>query len=261
MINPKSYVICTTPRSGSNLLCDLLAASKVMGNPQEFLNVDSMLSPFCKKNGLVDTESKVNLESYIKLVMEKFSSQNQVFGMKALFDQLEPFLELNSTRQFLQNSKFIWLVRQDVLAQAVSMYIAQATDEWTSLNEENNRQQENKNRRDTLKYNQEKIDKKLKYLTRYNLKWLEFFAINKIEYLTVFYEDIFKNPTLACQDICRFCGVETDYSFPMEKAKFKKQGDQINETFITTFSENSGLNLKNISPTFELDIKGVKLIE
>ena len=36
----RSYVICTTARSGSNLVCDYLAKTGRLGRPTEFFNPD-----------------------------------------------------------------------------------------------------------------------------------------------------------------------------------------------------------------------------
>ena len=127
------YVICTTPRSGSNLLCNLLESSGVMGYPKEFLNLDSVVLPFAQRNNLVDSESRIYLDSYLEQVVKKFSSRNNVFGMKLLFDQFEPYMQLNVIRQFIPRFKFIWLLRKDVLSQAISQHIAKETNEWTSF--------------------------------------------------------------------------------------------------------------------------------
>ena len=39
-----SYVICTSPRSGSTLLCKLLAATGVSGNPESYFHEPSVSS-------------------------------------------------------------------------------------------------------------------------------------------------------------------------------------------------------------------------
>ncbi len=252
----KFYVICATPRSGSSMLCNLLASSKVMGNPREVLNVDSILG-FCNRHNLTDAESRIVIEKYLTSVVEKRSSQNGVFGMKLLFDQLEPFLEMQAIKLFLRQFKFIWLVRKDVVAQAVSMYIAQTTKEWTSLNEDENRKKEEKSRRENLGYDEKKIDNCVKRLTRHNLRWLEFFSVNQIEYLQVEYENITRESNRECKKICNFCQVETNYQFSLEDVKFKKQGNMINEKLAETFRQKSLININIDSSVQELERKGL----
>ena len=38
MAKYESYVLCTSPRSGSTLLCKLLAATGVAGNPDSYFH-------------------------------------------------------------------------------------------------------------------------------------------------------------------------------------------------------------------------------
>src|SRR5436309_2455443 len=120
------YAVCTTPRSGSNLLCDLLEGSREMGCPREFFNLQSFVVPFAEHHGLIE-DSRVPFDRYLDQVVDVFSTSNGVFGTKLLFDQFEPYMALASVRSFLKSCKFIWLIRKDVVAQAVSMYIANAT--------------------------------------------------------------------------------------------------------------------------------------
>lgn len=256
----KFYVICTTPRSGSNLLCNLLESSGVMGHPKEFLNLNSVILPFANRHNLINLdESRIYLDHYLNSAVDKFSSKNNVFGMKLLFDQFEPYMELNNVRQFLQNFKFVWLFRKDVLSQAVSMHIAKETDEWTYMNEQNNQEQEKKNRRDLVEYDEQKINKFLKKLAKDNLNWVEFFSINQVDYLPVTYEDILLDANQVCHSICDFCGVETSHKFSTSQAKFKKQGNNINEKFMTTFRQNSIMNIAKMTESYEIEIRGNKL--
>lgn len=234
----KFYVICTTPRSGSNLLCDLLWSSGVMGKPQEYLNPDACLLPFAQQYNLFEEESRLCFETYLKCVIENFSSENNVFGMKFLFDQFEPMMELEALQQLMPHCQFIWLVRRDTIAQAVSMYIAKCTNDWNS-------HQEDKTKRSCIEYNEEAIRFFVEYLLTLNLKWLEFFSINKLEYLTLYYEDILVKTDPFCHQICQYCQIDYPGNFSLQKATLKKQGDLLNEQFVEKFRLNSSFNIFN----------------
>lgn len=255
------YVICTTPRSGSNLLCNLLESSGAMGQPKEFLNLDSVILPFAQRNNLIDSESQIYLDTYLDQVVKKFSSKNNVFGMKLLFDQFEPYMELNAIRKFIPQFKFIWLLRKDVLSQAISQHIARETNEWTSFNERNNQEKEHKSRREFVDYDENKINRFLKKLAKDNLNWIEFFSVNQLDYLPVTYEDLLKNTNQVCHNICDFCGVKTDYQFSLQQASFKKQGDEINERFGAVFRKDSAMNLAKQTENQEIQLRGIKLAD
>lgn len=260
-MNKKKYVICTTARSGSNLLCDLLESSQSLGCPREILNVQSMLIPFSKKHSLFDNESQITMNNYLNRLVDRLSSENNVFGMKILFDQLEPFLYSKAVKHFLQprtnKLKFIWLVRRDIIAQAVSMYIATITNEWTSSDEAENQE---KKLRNQVQYDRDKIDYYVKELTEQNLKWLVFFAINQIDYLQVFYEDIIINPEQICQDICQFCEIEVEHKFSLNSTNFKKQGNELNEKLVNAFKQDSCLNLDINLENNETKLEGISIL-
>lgn len=229
------YLICTTPRSGSNLLCSLLSQSGMMGRPGEYLNPTS-ISNLSNKHGLFSPGQPVLLDEYLNFLMQKFSSKNNVFGLKVLSNQFEPLINLPPLKAYTQRCKLIWLSRRDVIAQAISMYIASETDAWKSIHE-------NSEKRATVEYDEAKLARSTDLLTTYNLGWMQFFAINQVEYLSVTYEDLVAAPNDVCHQVCNFCGVYPDHTFSIEDSPLKKQGDDLNERFAEMFRQNSALNL------------------
>lgn len=248
----KFYVICTTPRSGSNLLCDLLSSSGVMGKSREFLNPTGSILPISKKANLIDRESRININDYIQYIINNFSSANNCFGIKVFFEQIKPLVQLKEIQQFLQQCKYVWLVRQDIIAQAVSMYIADETDTWKSFVKE-------KKSRNLVEYNEEKIARWVERLKKQNLNWADFFLVNRIEYLKVTYEDIVINHNQICHDICRFCGIEYHDRFSLENVRYQKQGDDLNEKFTEMFRQNSPINLYKTNEISQVDFRQIKL--
>ena len=257
MLQYQSYIICTTPRSGSNLLCDLLSSCHKMGRPAEFLNVKSFLVPFSNKHSLIRDDSSIDMSSYIALVARKFSTQNSVFGIKVLFDQFQPFFKVNSFKQNLQNSHFIWLTRKDVVAQAVSMYIADETNEWTSQDEIRNREQEKTSRRKQVKFDVDKISRFVDKLAYENANWHTFFSVNNIEYKQVFYEDILNDTNNTCHRICNFCDVQTDHVFSLSSPKYKRQGDNLNDNLSREFRSKSSLSIMNEFTDSKVELQGI----
>jgi LPS sulfotransferase NodH len=178
--------------------------------------------------------------------------------MKVLFDQYKELRQFGVIKELFKKCQFIWLLRRDVVAQAVSLYIARETNEWTSLNQESNYQKEQFNRRELVQYNEEQIAKFLNKIEKDNLKWLEFFAINEIEYLQMYYENILIDPNI-CRDICKLCKVKSEYNFSLQKTSFQKQGDILNEKLSAMFRENSIMNLHKKNEIKEMNFKNVKL--
>jgi LPS sulfotransferase NodH len=114
------YLICSTPRSGSWLLCSGLAATGRAGRPAEFYSRPS-LGAYCRRFGRSNLPTR---SEYIRFLLEHRTSPNGVFGMKMHFDQLEP----RGRRTFLAGfDRLILLTRADKLAQAVSFWKARTT--------------------------------------------------------------------------------------------------------------------------------------
>ena len=249
----KFYVICTTPRSGSNLLSDLLLSSGVMGQPSEFLNPNGTIPPLAEKYKLVDLRGRLDLSQYLNCVTENCASSNGVFGLKLLFDQFEIFYDYACVKKLLRKCKFVLLSRKDFVSQAVSLHIATETDAWKSF-------EEDKSKRKFVEYNEQKIAYFVDRIIKHNLKWIEFFTINKIDYLQVYYEDFLANPNQLCQSVCKFCGIDTDYLFTLEKSRFQKQGDDINKKLADTYRDNSSLNLMKVVKSKEVEYQGIKIV-
>jgi len=118
-----SYAIITTPRSGSTFLCSILQSIRIAGYPTEHLR---QASAVLAKNCQFD---------YIKLLHALIAyktTPNGVFGTKFISHFLEVFqkAKFDFGEIFQSISKYIYLVRQDKVAQAVSIVLAQKTNVW-----------------------------------------------------------------------------------------------------------------------------------
>lgn len=132
----KSYIIFTTPRTGSYLLCDLFAQTRALGKPNEFLN--PVLEPRFTDKWNIPSDPKLE---YIAGLKKHTSTRNKVFGIKITARQLMGFeknmgeeLPNLSLAEALQkafpDAKFIRLVRDNKIKQAISLAKAQQNKVW-----------------------------------------------------------------------------------------------------------------------------------
>lgn len=81
-----SYIICCTPRTGSTLLCDLLASTEVAGEPDSFFMQD--LDPiWLKQWGLPPPEGKGTVDhssAYLKGAVASGRGQTGIFGLRLM---------------------------------------------------------------------------------------------------------------------------------------------------------------------------------
>jgi LPS sulfotransferase NodH len=133
-----SSVICTTPRSGSWLLCGLLASTGVAGRPHEWF-----ADPIEQRNR--DRWGVDGFGEYLEHVRRAATTPNGVAALKVmwathvqLLDRLrEPDGGAGGAgdRELLERvfprPRYVWLVREDVEAQAASWARALRTGVWS----------------------------------------------------------------------------------------------------------------------------------
>lgn len=110
----RRYAIHFTPRSGSSWLTDIAEQSGVLGSPRECFNPNFMPEMVCALGALGLTE-------YIDVLGRRFQAEGN-WGFEITHYQLEHVFE--NAAEFhahLGDVRHIWLVREDIVAQAVSL--------------------------------------------------------------------------------------------------------------------------------------------
>ena len=135
MATPRvSYIIASTMRTGSYLLCEGLEWTKHAGHPREI---------FCpERRGMYEGEWQLpkgtSLEEFLRTAIERGTSANGVFGTKIHFHHVEPLAReaqftgeaVQVLRKIFPDAKYVHLRRRDRRAQAISWYRAKVTNEW-----------------------------------------------------------------------------------------------------------------------------------
>ena len=196
----KSFVVCATPRSGSTLLCALLAGTGVAGNPEEFFEhlwrtglprqpreyfagvddggVIALLAP--TDPGAVDRSDP------FPPALERGTTENGVFGAKLMWTHLLDLAERVDRaadpallEERLPALRYVHVTREDKVAQAVSLWRAVQTRAWRSgdVKEEG-----------VAVYHGAAIAHLVARLTEQDEAWRAWFAANSIEPFTIAYE-------------------------------------------------------------------------
>lgn len=110
----RRYVIFFTPRSSSSRLADLIAQTGYLNNPGEPFN-----PAFVPANAA--SFAATDLESYAANLM-RARARNGVFGCEITLRHLYNTLGgMDAALRLLEPTAFIWLIREDIVAQAVSI--------------------------------------------------------------------------------------------------------------------------------------------
>lgn len=132
------YIICSTPRCGSTLLCDLLAQSGDLDVPHEYLNISS--HGLVLMNRLEIDLTDPNLaQTYLNTMKRVRTSPNGIFGLRAHYHHLNILIDPPILNEIFPKAKFAKIFRRNRIAQAVSFAIAYQTDQWDSTKTKQNK--------------------------------------------------------------------------------------------------------------------------
>jgi LPS sulfotransferase NodH len=189
-----TYVVCSTPRSGSGLLCRAIAGTGVAGTPTEYFNPPrrSMLS---RRWGCGP-----GLAAYTAALGARRTSRTGVFGTKLHWHQVValraemlgrrhaavPFDQPASLVEELVGDApaYVRIARQDVHRQAVSLWTAEQTGVW------GRGELPAGERRPRLRYSFAGIRRALARIALGELHWERFFRSNAITPIEVLYEEL-----------------------------------------------------------------------
>ncbi|MBX2867193.1 MAG: Stf0 sulfotransferase family protein [Acidiferrobacterales bacterium] len=211
--NNISYIICSTPRSGSTLLCDLLKSTQIAGRPDSFF-MDTFYTDWGAYFNIdVDcwrSSNQFNLP-YLEAVLEEGVGDTGVFGMRlqweslnALASRLRSLFSSNANDRevfysVFEATHYIHLSRDDKIAQAVSLCKAEQTGLWHRNPDGSERERLKKG--DAPVYGFKALSRYFKLLEQQDSMWIDWFAQQGIHPVTVTYEELSENPQPTLEKI------------------------------------------------------------
>ena len=191
------YLVCASPRSGSNLLCNLLENTGVSGmvplrefSTYELLNDVRAIDP-----AGIDWE-KTDLEVFFRDLFDRYGS------FKIIWYQLERLIESarGSTRYrglslgrlarlLPRDTEFILTSRRNRIQQAVSLFQARLTGNWKVVGNkpENDRELARED------FHPEALLRCLEEIEASDRAWREFFLAGGLQYLEIEYETMIRD--------------------------------------------------------------------
>lgn len=219
-----SYSIAFTPRCGSNHLCDLLTQAGI-GQPTEYFQYEL---PHWK---VADLEGAV-----LKVLQE--NTVNGIFGAKMAHDHcawLQSAIGKITGRNellgdVLPNHKWLRLVRKDKVAQAISLYRAQMTQEWLKW------QDDSKSNVD-IPFDFLAIVACYHTVVTAELAWDVYFSEYRIEPQIITYEDLAERPHQTVAAIAAYLALENWRSIEGVEPNLRVQRDENTIPLIAQFRQ------------------------
>ena len=213
------YIVCTHPRSGSTVFCQMLASTGKLGNPDEYFSQRHL------QRAGVTAASADGLPEYVTNFQRQTASPNGVAASKMFWFDLEPLIRIGVADRFA-SYRFVFLQRKDKLAQAISIRRAWLTgitrsDRGTSSAPET--------------YDYADIKLRLTRLLNAEANWRAFFDAKTLKPVDCVYEDIMQDPQAAVDRIAQSLGLTDRALIAPDQVTLRIQRDGISKAWHDRF--------------------------
>ena len=213
-------MLCTAPRSGSTLLCRLLAATGVAGNPASYF-YDPTVEEWLSDLGLAAEAGASGLDRLHMVVGEVlrrgragtglFGLRQQATGRAFLCAQLahlapQETTEAGRIRVVFGPTLFLHLTRSDKVAQAVSLLKARQTGLWHQAPDGSDLERTAPHQDPA--YDPEAIRACVADLTRQDQDWTTWFQREGITPLCLTYADLSADPLTMLRHVLDHLGLD-----------------------------------------------------
>ncbi|QPC87518.1 hypothetical protein GA830_12750 [Mesorhizobium sp. NBSH29] len=220
----RGYAICTSPRSGSNFLCQHLSASGVLGQPLEYFN-------WRGRRVFENPAYPDDIPGQVEQILSVGATSNGIYAFKIFAHQHDWISGEISWFDALPELRLVLLTRRNVLAQAISWARALQTGQY---------------RASQIAicepvFDPDLIATQLRAIVVETARWELFFARTGIQPLRLIYEDFVDAPRSAVQAVASFMGV----SLPRAESEevgvtIRQQRDYLNREWAERFRTERG---------------------
>jgi LPS sulfotransferase NodH len=230
-----SYIIASTQRSGTHLLCSILRSTRIAGSPGEF---------FVSKPG--ETWEKLwgapSREGYIERVLQDNTGANGVFGAVVMWSYFEQMLQmLQELREYngltgaeliaelFNRPRYIWMRRRNRVEQAVSWDMARQSGVWTQ------RVGVAAQPDATPKFDFRVIEEWCNRIAAHEENWANYFRESQIEPLMLYYEDVVASHRVAAERVLEFLALPLPQRMDIPAPAIEKQANGISAQWVASY--------------------------
>jgi LPS sulfotransferase NodH len=210
-----SYLICATPRTGSTLLCGLLDSTGVAGHPESYFRRPDERE-WAARWGLAGSpDVTCGYADYVRAAIAAGRTDNGVFAARIMWGTLDEVVAklaavypdlagsgLDLLNRAFGRTHFVYLRRDDVVAQAVSLLRAEQTNVWHQTARD--RQQPEREPR----FDFDQIRERVRLTENHNAAWRDWFDSAGVRPHLVRYEDLDARPVDVARGVLNFLGLD-----------------------------------------------------
>jgi LPS sulfotransferase NodH len=236
-----SYLICATPRTGSSLLCGLLDSTGVAGHPESWFRRQDERA-FAARWGIADPlDGAFGYASYFRAATAAGSTANSVFAARIMWgtmDEVTAHLapvypgHAGSASGLLSaafgRTRFVYLQRGDVVAQAVSLLRAEQTGVWFETADE----RQEPTAQPGFDFGQ--VRDLVRQVKEDNASWEAWFAAEGIQPCRVLYEELDPDPIGIASGVLGFLGLDLPEGREIT-VQHKRLADELTAQWIASY--------------------------
>jgi LPS sulfotransferase NodH len=234
-----SYLLCGTPRTGSTLLCSLLASTGVAGRPESYFREPDQRAWAARFGVPVAADGSFDYRAFAAGAVRAGSTPNGVFGARIMWGTMQVILEGLRTRATVEADldvltdafgelRMVHLQRGDVAGQAVSWARAEQTSYWQDGDLPTARPA----------FDYKEISELVRTIEDHNAAWSAWFDAEGVQPHVVMYEDLVTDPRRTVLQILDHLGIEMPADW-RPTAYHRQQADEINADWKRRYRQNA----------------------
>lgn len=235
-MRPVSYLLCGTPRTGSTLLCGLLASTGVAGRPESYFREPDE-EAWARRLGV---PVPVEPRAFVRAVRAAGSTPNGVFAARVMWgslarlvDGLDPGPRTRSDLEVMAAAlgplRAVHVRRADVVGQAVSWARAEQTGHW----------QDGDRSAAEPRFDLGQLDELVRTIGEHEAAWGRWFAAQGVEPYGVTYEEVTADPAGAVRGILGHLGSAPPAGW-RPAPRERRQADEVNAEWVRRYRAESG---------------------
>lgn len=243
MARPAAYVLATSPRSGSTLLCRLLRETGCAGRPESYFHRPSVEAWRDGVSAPHEATAPEQLRAVLSEALKTGRGEGNLFGLRLqrhscafFFEQMRLLFPAGTEAELFDQAfgptRFVYLTREDKLAQAVSYIRAQQTGLWHR--HVDGSEIERLSAACEPEYDAGRIAEQVAEFERMEAEWQDWFAEQDIMPLRLTYDELSADPKGTVARVLKFLGqdpAQADCAEP-DTARLS---DEVNAAWIARF--------------------------
>ena len=223
-----SYIICTSPRSGSTLLCKLLSATEKAGDPESHFHTPALsrwLETY-QLDGSDFASDRDALNAIFEAARKRGSAETGIFGLRLQRGSFDFFMQqtailypnekndINRIQAAFGRTLFIHLSRPNKLDQAISIVKATQTGLWHRASDGSEMQRISAPQEPY--YDAGEIARQIEELSVMDLAWQDWFDHENVHLMRVTYDALSHDPIGTLEGILDALGLDSDLADGIE---------------------------------------------